>query len=118
MHTHQITLTKEENLVYQKILDFSRKALEQYIKSQEQKMREGYDRKSEQVTEKKLPEIAITYLDWLYSYLIQEWWQTTEEYDEAASFSTVVATEAGLFSSSSNQNHGITFSKHLALRTN
>ena len=72
LHTHQITLTKEENLVYQKILDFSRKALEQYIKSQEQKMREGYDRKSEQVTEKKLPEIAITYLDWLYSYLIQE----------------------------------------------
>lgn len=48
LHTHQITLTKEENLVYQKILDFSRKALEQYIKSQEQKMREGYDRKSEQ----------------------------------------------------------------------
>ena len=47
LHTHQITLTKEENQVYQKILDFSRKALEQYIKSQEQKMRDGYDRESE-----------------------------------------------------------------------
>lgn len=50
MHTHQITLTKEENQVYQKILDFSRKALEQYIKTQEQKLKDDYNRKSELVT--------------------------------------------------------------------
>lgn len=39
---HQITLSKDENEVYQKILDFSRKALEQYIKNQERKMAEEH----------------------------------------------------------------------------
>ena len=40
VHTHQIKLSTEENQVYQKILDFSRRALEQYIKKQENK---GHD---------------------------------------------------------------------------
>ncbi|XP_057368862.1 transcription termination factor 2-like [Daphnia carinata] len=46
VHVHQVQLSKEENEVYQKLLAFSRKALEEYIKGQEARMREGftYDR--------------------------------------------------------------------------
>ncbi|KAI9558938.1 Transcription termition factor 2 [Daphnia sinensis] len=46
VHVHQVQLSKEENEVYQKLLAFSRKALEEYIKGQEAKMKEGftYDR--------------------------------------------------------------------------
>lgn len=46
VHVHQVQLSKEENEVYQKLLAFSRKALEEYIKGQEARVREGftYDR--------------------------------------------------------------------------
>lgn len=42
MHTHELELTKEENVVYQKLLAFSRKALEDYIESQERRAKDGY----------------------------------------------------------------------------
>jgi hypothetical protein len=59
VHTHQIKLSKEENQVYQKILDFSRRALEQYIKKQENKGHDDwkYDQsgKSDEVGKKDKP---------------------------------------------------------------
>lgn len=42
VHTHKVELSQEENEVYQKLLAFSRKALEEYIKNQENKIKEGY----------------------------------------------------------------------------
>ncbi len=42
VHTHQVQLTQEENTVYQKLLAFSRKALEDYIKSQENRLRDEF----------------------------------------------------------------------------
>ena len=42
VHTHQVELSREENEVYQKLLAFSRKALEDYIKAQENRLREGF----------------------------------------------------------------------------
>jgi hypothetical protein len=42
VHTHNVELSQEENEVYQKLLAFSRKALEEYIKNQENKIKEGY----------------------------------------------------------------------------
>ena len=41
------------------------------------------------------------------TWFISEWWQTAEEYDQAASFGASVATKTSLFSSCSHQNYGL-----------
>lgn len=101
MHVHQVQLSQEENEVYQKLLAFSRKALEDYIKGQEARVREGftYNRTVIQL-HNPCPKSRTICL------LLSEPPRTaTEECNKANDVGTAVAPSAGLLTSCLNPDH-------------
>ena len=98
VHTHQVQLSQEENAVYQKLLAFSRKALEEYIKNQENKIKEGYGFTYDRSVIFKMHCYSFDYFMKLvlFSLLLESPRTSSEERDETDDVGAPLAPQAGL----------------------